>query len=70
MAARLDWGPVAVFVLNFLSLIPLAGILSYVTEELALHLGEISGGLMNATFGNAVQLIVSSTPSTISKSQT
>lgn len=59
LATRLDWSPVTVFILNFLGLIPLAGILSYVTEELALHLGEIMGGLLNATFGNAVQLIVS-----------
>lgn len=50
------------FSLNFLAIIPLAGILSFVTEELAVHLGETLGGLLNATFGNAVELIVRFTP--------
>ncbi|KAI9668043.1 MAG: hypothetical protein M1821_000863 [Bathelium mastoideum] len=50
---------VAVFVINFIAIIPLAGMLSYATEELALRVGETLGGLLNATFGNAVELIVS-----------
>lgn len=50
---------VAVFVVNFLAIIPLAAMLSYATEELALYIGEVLGGLLNATFGNAVELIVS-----------
>jgi Ca2+:H+ antiporter len=40
-----------VFVINFLAIIPLAGILSYATEEIALRVGETLGGLLNATFG-------------------
>ena len=32
---------------------------SFATEELSAKLGETIGGLMNATFGNAVELIVS-----------
>ncbi|PSN62121.1 Calcium/proton exchanger [Corynespora cassiicola Philippines] len=51
--------PVAIFAINFVAIIPLAGILSYATEELALRVGETMGGLLNATFGNAVELIVS-----------
>ena len=51
--------PVAVFVFNFLAIIPLAALLSFATEELSAHLGQTVGGLMNATFGNAVELIVS-----------
>ncbi|KAF2838674.1 calcium/proton exchanger [Patellaria atrata CBS 101060] len=47
------------FVVNFIAIIPLAGTLSYATEEIALHVGETIGGLLNATFGNAVELIVS-----------
>ena len=43
--------PLAVFVVNFLAIIPLAGILSFSTEELALRVGETLGGLLNATFG-------------------
>ncbi|KAI5303379.1 Eukaryotic peptide chain release factor GTP-binding subunit [Ascosphaera pollenicola] len=50
---------VAVFVVNFLAIIPLAAMLSNATEEIALRTGETIGGLLNATFGNAVELIVS-----------
>lgn len=50
---------VAVFVVNFVAIIPLAAMLSYATEELAMYIGETLGGLLNATFGNAVELIVS-----------
>ncbi|KAM7206814.1 Sodium/calcium exchanger domain containing protein [Naviculisporaceae sp. PSN 640] len=49
---------VAVFVVNFLAIIPLAALLSYGTEEVALRLGETLGGLLNASLGNAVELIV------------
>jgi len=47
------------FVFNFLAIIPLAAILAYATEELAEKAGSTVGGLLNATFGNAVELIVS-----------
>ncbi|RVX67616.1 hypothetical protein B0A52_08145 [Exophiala mesophila] len=50
---------VAVFVINFIAIIPLAAMLSYATEEIALRTGEVLGGLLNASFGNAVELIVS-----------
>lgn len=50
---------VVVFVINFLAIIPLAAVLSFATEELAMYIGETLGGLLNATFGNAVELIVS-----------
>lgn len=52
-------GPVAVFIINFVAIIPLAAMLSTATEELAVRVGETLGGLLNATFGNAVELIVS-----------
>lgn len=61
VAGAADWSPVAVFVLNFLAIIPLAACLSFATEELSSRLGEALGGLLNATFGNAVELIVSLT---------
>ncbi|KAK6535084.1 hypothetical protein TWF281_006381 [Arthrobotrys megalospora] len=51
--------PIVVFVMNFLAIIPLAGTLSFGTEEIALRTGETLGGLLNASFGNAVELIVS-----------
>jgi len=43
--------PIAIFVLNFIAIIPLAAMLSYATEEIAFHTGETLGGLLNATFG-------------------
>ncbi|KAJ4379677.1 hypothetical protein N0V86_004859 [Didymella sp. IMI 355093] len=52
-------GPVPVFIINFIAIIPLAAMLSNATEELAIRVGETMGGLLNATFGNAVELIVS-----------
>lgn len=45
------------FVVNFLAIVPLAGLLSYATEEVAMRTGETLGGLLNASFGNAVELI-------------
>lgn len=59
VAGALDWSPATVFVLNFLAIIPLASLLSFATEELAATMGQTLGGLLNATFGNAVELIVS-----------
>lgn len=58
VAGLAKWDPTAVFTINFLAIIPLAAVLSFATEELSLKLGETLGGLMNATFGNAVELIV------------
>jgi Ca2+:H+ antiporter len=53
------WNPTVVFILNFFAIIPLAAVLSFATEEISIKLGETLGGLLNATFGNAVELIVS-----------
>lgn len=59
VAGILGWGAVAIFTLNFFAIIPLAAVLSFATEEISVRLGESMGGLLNATFGNAVELIVS-----------
>src|SRR5205085_3923295 len=48
----------AAFVLACLSLVPLARSMGVATEELAVRLGPTAGGLLNATFGNAAELIV------------
>ena len=58
IAGAMHWNPTAVFVLNFIAIIPLASLLSFATEELSAKLGQTLGGLLNATFGNAVELIV------------
>lgn len=47
-----------IFATSALALIPLAGILGEATEELAIHTGPKIGGLLNATLGNAAELII------------
>jgi hypothetical protein len=42
-----------IFVLNFLAIVPLAAILGEATEELAKHVGDTLGGLLNATWATA-----------------
>lgn len=59
VAGATGYDPTTVFILNFFAIVPLAAVLSFATEEIAMKLGETLGGLMNATFGNAVELIVS-----------
>jgi Ca2+:H+ antiporter len=48
----------AIFAVSALGLIPLAGVLGKATEQVALHQGPGLGGLLNATFGNATELIL------------
>lgn len=52
------WSDGSVFILNFLAMVPLASLLGVFTEELAAHTNDLIGGLINATFGNAVELVV------------
>lgn len=59
LAGMLEWGSSAIFWLNFFAIVPLASLLAFATEELAEFTGETIGGLLNATLGNAVELIVS-----------
>ncbi|CCK68734.1 Vcx1p KNAG_0B02920 [Huiozyma naganishii CBS 8797] len=54
-----EFSHVWTFIFNFAAIIPLAAILAYATEELADKAGSTVGGLLNATLGNAVELIVS-----------
>jgi Ca2+:H+ antiporter len=54
----LGWSPTLLFVTSALAVIPAAGILGQATEELAAHTGPRLGGLMNATLGNAAELII------------
>ncbi len=50
--------PLWVFAAAALAIVPLAGLMGQATEELAKHLGASWGGLLNATFGNATELII------------
>ncbi|OCH95484.1 calcium/proton exchanger [Obba rivulosa] len=47
-----------IFIFSFLSIIPLAKLLAFATDELSLRVGQTLAGLLNATLGNAVELIV------------
>ena len=54
MAPETPWP----FVLGALSIVPLAGLIGRATEELADHSGPTLGGFLNATFGNAAEIII------------
>src|SRR5262245_47845283 len=58
IAERLHWGALAVFLCSALAIVPLAGLMGEATEQLASRLGSGIGGLLNATFGNAAELII------------
>lgn len=54
----LHWNPLLVFALSALGVVPLAGLLGEATEHLVVHTGPRVGGLLNATLGNAAELII------------
>jgi Ca2+:H+ antiporter len=58
LAEWLHWGPLTVFAFACIAIIPLAGMMGEATENLAAKLGAGIGGLLNATFGNAAELII------------
>lgn len=57
-AEKLEWGTMTVFVTSALAIVPLAIWLSTATEEVAVVTGPSVGGLLNAVFGNATELII------------
>jgi Ca2+:H+ antiporter len=58
LAEFLHWSPVIVFFAAALGVVPLAGFMGKATEELAVYTGPKFGGLLNATLGNAAELII------------
>ena len=64
VAAPLSWvalqmnAPMWVFCAAALSLVPAAGLIGHATEQLARRSGPTMGGFLNATFGNAAELII------------
>ena len=58
-AEYLDIGGAAGFAFAALACVPLSYWLGQATEALASRLGPVSGGLLNATFGNAAELMIS-----------
>lgn len=55
----LNWSGALIFILSAIAIIPLAKLLGDATEELAIYTSPALGGLLNATFGNATELIIS-----------
>jgi Ca2+:H+ antiporter len=58
LGAFTDVGDITLFVLAALALIPLAWLIGEATEHAAHHTGPGIGGFLNATFGNAPELII------------
>jgi Ca2+:H+ antiporter len=54
-----DAEPIAVFFCSAAAIIPLAGLIGHATEDLAARMGAQAGGLLNATFGNVTEMIIS-----------
>lgn len=51
--------PTILFILAALAIIPLAGLMGEATEQISFYTGPKLGGFLNATFGNATELIIS-----------
>ena len=58
LAQMLGWSPLAVFLLAALGIVPLAAIIGDATEDLAAHTEPRIGALLNASLGNAAELII------------
>jgi Ca2+:H+ antiporter len=58
IAERFDLHPLLVFLASGLAIVPLAAMLAHSTEEIAAVVGPTLGGLLNATFGNATEMII------------
>mmetsp|Transcript_16394 Transcript_16394/g.38847 ORF Transcript_16394/g.38847 Transcript_16394/m.38847 type:complete len:405 (-) Transcript_16394:56-1270(-) len=58
MAPDMGWNSAIVFGCNFMAIVPLASVLGAATEAMSAHTGQMVGGLLNATFGNAVEMIM------------
>ncbi|MBI2757522.1 MAG: calcium/proton exchanger [Chloroflexi bacterium] len=60
-AQLLQWSSVAIFILAAIGIIPLAAYIGEATEDLASYTGPRWGALLNATLGNAAELIITIT---------
>ncbi|XP_078429935.1 vacuolar cation/proton exchanger 3-like [Wolffia australiana] len=59
LASRLSRNSGLVFILSLLGMIPVAERIGYSTEQLAFFTGSTVGGLLNCTFGNATEVVIS-----------
>jgi Ca2+:H+ antiporter len=53
-----NFSPLIIFIVSAVAIIPLAKYIGEATEELSVYTGPALGGLLNATFGNATELII------------
>lgn len=58
IGSMMHWNEITLFTVFCITIIALAGIMGRATESLAIAAGPRIGGLLNATFGNAVELII------------
>jgi Ca2+:H+ antiporter len=58
-AVVLHFSPTLIFIFSALAIVPLAGFMGNATEEISFYAGPKVGGFLNATFGNATELIIS-----------
>jgi Ca2+:H+ antiporter len=59
VVGALNWKTIPTSAFNFLAIIPLSAAVSDASDKLSDQFGDLTGALINATFGNAVELIVS-----------
>jgi len=59
IGSLMHWPTILMFIVYCITIIALASFMGRATESLAIVLGPRIGGLLNATFGNAVELIIS-----------
>ncbi len=59
IAQWLHLNPIIIFITSGLAIIPLAASISNSTEAISIVIGPALGGLLNATFGNATEMIIS-----------
>jgi Ca2+:H+ antiporter len=58
LSHHLHWDAALRFSFSFFAIVPLAKLLAEATDQLSTKLGQTLAGLLNATFGNAVEIIV------------
>ncbi|EEB98259.1 hypothetical protein MPER_02266, partial [Moniliophthora perniciosa FA553] len=55
---HMNWDAALRFSFSFIAIIPLAKLLGDATEQMSVKLGQTLAGLLNASFGNAVEIIL------------
>jgi Ca2+:H+ antiporter len=58
VAEFMHFSPTLIFAISALAIVPLAALMGEATEELSFYTGPRAGGFLNATFGNATELII------------